>query len=171
MLKTITVTLCASLAVAYPQSLQEKATKSNNLRLNALQKSTFLQSGTYRDSNFGGAVMTSGSFTMMGSTGMIETKVAIKKAEAPVVDAVAPVVDAVEPATFLQVDPTKLKSFGFGGMMTSGSTMAMSGGFKETGVAIKKADKDEAPVVDKNEAPVVDPEASVVDAEAPVKKP
>ena len=37
--------------------------------------------------------------------------------------------------------------------------------------AIKKADKDEAPVVDKNEAPVVDPEASVVDAEAPVKKP
>ena len=144
----------------------------NNLRHNVLQKSTFLQSGTYRDSNFGHTLMTSGTFTMIHGTGVFtETGVAIKKDEAPVVDAVAPVVDAVEPATFLQVDPTKLKSFGFGGMMTSGSTMAMSSGFKETGVAIKKADKDEAPVVDKNEAPVVDPEASVVDAEAPVKKP
>ena len=68
MLKTITVTLCASLAVAYPQSLQEKATKSNNLRQNVLQKSTFLQSGTYRDSNFGHTLMTSGTFTMIHGT-------------------------------------------------------------------------------------------------------
>jgi len=149
-----------------------------NLCKKKLRKATTLDTmcyksqhtGTYRDSNFGGSLMTSGTFTMPKGR-FKETGVAIKKDEAPVVDAVAPVVDAVEPATFLQVDPTKLKSFGFGGVMTSSSNMAMSSGFKETGVAIKKADKDEAPVVDKNEAPVVDPEASVVDAEAPVKKP